>query len=413
MDLNLYKYNQHWEKGFGYPYRLKRRIFAPLVRHLDSRLISELVGLRRTGKTILFLQLINHLVNQGVNPFSVWYFTFDERVESLNHLLAAFAQATQIDWKKTKIYFFLDEVQKLPDFSNQLKIYFDLYPHIKWLISGSSSLFVRRKSLESLAGRTQTFTLKPLNFTEYLDFKHKNELKNKPLVFKTELESEFSLYLESQLIDSLSLTAQERRSYFTSLVKKVIYEDIPRLFPVSNPEYLWQIVNIIAQKPGLLVNYQSLSRELGISHKTISAYLYYLEESFLVKKVYNFSKNMATSQKKLKKYYLSSPSFSWALADFAEPGGLAENLVASLNDYRFFWRDPYQHEVDFVDLADRRILPIEVKYQEKIPARDLKNLWLFAKKYRLEKVVVYQKTTEKFDSVYRNLKILHRPIFFA
>jgi hypothetical protein len=412
-EKNLLKYNRHWEKTFNYPFPKKREIFALLLKSLEKRQIVELIGLRRTGKTTLLFQIINYLLARHTNPFSIWYFTFDEEKIKLTELFQNFSRQTQSDFKKEKIYIFLDEIQKLPDFQNQLKVYYDLYPNLKFFISGSTSLFIKKKTQESLVGRIISFSLSPLNFSEYLYFKEKTEILRKPLVFKNEIEKEFEIFLESQFIESILIKeTNERKDYFISIMKKIIFEDIPQIFPVENPEILWRILKIVAQNPGILIDYQGFSKEVGISNKTLSAYFFYLEEAFLVKKIYNFSRNLITSEKKLKKFYLVSPSFSWALTDFMDKGKLAENFVLSLKNYKFFWRDPYKHEIDFVEVENKGIIPVEVKYKEDIREKELRNFLFFSKRFKQKKAILLKKTLEEKKIKIKNLEIKETPIYF-
>jgi len=413
-ELNLLKYNPHWEKQFQYPYPKKRGIFDVLLNTISRRQIVEIVGLRRTGKTTILFQLINSLLNKDVNPYSILYFTFDEEISTLDDLLQVFSLQTQIDFKKERVFIFLDEIQKLPNFQNQLKIYYDLYPNLKFFISGSTSLFLKKKTQESLAGRIISFYLPPLDFKEYLRFKDKSEVLEKPLVFEREIEKEFAIFLKSQFIESIFLKdPREKKEYLASIVKKIIFEDIPQSFPVNNSEILWQLTKIIAQYPGLFINYQSLSKKIGVSNKRISAYLFYLEESFLVKKIYNFSRNLLTSEKKLKKFYLASPSLSWALSDFVSKGQLVENLVLSLGDYKFFWRDAYQHEVDFIKVQDSKIIPIEVKSKKDIEKKDLKSLMIFAKKFKTPKAIIFTENVKPAITKLKDLQIERLPVYFV
>ena len=147
------KFNRHWELGFKYPYPVKRSIFKELKKSISSRFIVQIIGLRRTGKTVLMLQLINSLIEDGVDPLKILYFTFDEEITKLDDLLNEFDKIT--DFRKNKVYVFLDEIQKLPNFESQIKIYYDLYPNIKFFISGSMSLFLKKKSRESLVPNPQ------------------------------------------------------------------------------------------------------------------------------------------------------------------------------------------------------------------------------------------------------------------
>lgn len=412
-DLNLAKYNQHWTEEFRYPYEKTRNKFQELVRNLSNKQIIELAGLRRTGKTILFFQLINHLLAAGQNRFSIWYFTFDEGILELDALLESFIKQTSVDFKKEKVYIVLDEIQKLKNFQAKIKVYYDLYPNIKFFISGSTSLFVRKKKQESLAGRIISLFLTPLSFGEYLNFKEKTELTARPLVFEKEIETEFEIYLKSQFVDSLLLNPEDNKKYLEAIVRKIVFEDIPQVFPVDSPDVLWKIVRIIAQNPGIIINLQSLCQEIDISSKTLSNYLFYLEEAFLIKKLYNFSKNLITSEKRLKKYYLAAASFSWALNDFPQIGSLVENVLISLNDYHFFWRDTYGHEVDFIEVQKEKVFPIEVKYRNSLSVKDLHNLALFSKKFTAETPVLMGKVVNNKVVIAEEREMQIRSIFFA
>ncbi len=112
------KYNRHWEKDFFYPFPKKRKIFKNLIAFLDKREIIELTGLRQVGKSTLIFQLINHLINLSQDRFHILYFTFDEEVLKIDELFENYFKQTGIDYKKEKIYCFLDEIQKLPNFQN-------------------------------------------------------------------------------------------------------------------------------------------------------------------------------------------------------------------------------------------------------------------------------------------------------
>lgn len=397
MENNLLKYNRHWEKGFIYPYPKKRTIFQSIFSLIRKRQIIEITGLRRVGKSTIIFQIINQLVEQKVNRFRLFYFTFDEIQPPIESLLSQYAIQTGIDYKKETVYVFLDEIQKLKQFQNQIKVYYDLYPNIKFVISGSTSLFIRKKTQESLAGRTFSFTINPLSFPEYLIFKGKNHLLDKPALYEHELEKEFTIFLHSQFIESIKLkTVSEKKEYFSSIIKKIIYEDLPSIVAFNNPSLLFRIVRFIAQKPGCVINNIHLAQELGISNKTVALYLFYLEEALLIKKYYNFSKNLISSEKKLKRYYLASPSFSSSLVDFSNPGELLENYVASLLSSSYFYRDVYQHEIDFVITKAKSIIPIEIKSSKNIFPNDTKNLLLFMKKFFIQKgVIIYRGIREK------------------
>ena len=80
---DLLKYNLHWREDFTYGHRIKRDLFDELVKHLDVRQTIGIIGLRRTGKTVLLQQVIDHLISQEVERDRVLYFSFDEENVSI------------------------------------------------------------------------------------------------------------------------------------------------------------------------------------------------------------------------------------------------------------------------------------------------------------------------------------------
>lgn len=197
--VNLLKYNLHWREGFNYGYEKKRELFDELARHLDSRQVLGIIGLRRTGKTVLLKQFIDHLIKQGTKRDRILYFSFDEEAVSLDDVVGDFQSRIGMDIQSAgRLYLFLDEIQKLEGWQNQIKYYYDTYPNLKFFVSGSSSLFLRKKAEESLAGRIFLFHLPVLSFIEFLHFKGEDELINRPEMFKEALIKETLLYAKRQ-----------------------------------------------------------------------------------------------------------------------------------------------------------------------------------------------------------------------
>ncbi len=194
-------------------------------------------------------------------------------------------------------------------------------------------------------------------------------------------------FFTSQFIESIDFKNQlERKDYYTSIIKKIIFEDLPTVVKLDYPSVLFQLVRYIAQQPGEVINNIHLSQDLNISNKTLSFYLFYLEEVFLIKRFYNFSRNLISSEKRLKKYYLASPSFSYALVDFIDKGKLFENYFASLTQTGHFYHDQYNHEIDFVKLeSNNSIIPCELKATEKIKDYDLRSLKIFMRRFKVKK----------------------------
>ena len=388
------KYNFHWNKEFFYNFPKKRHLFNDVIKEINSKQIISIVGLRRTGKTTILKQIIDYLIkSKKIEREKILLYSFDEDQPNLEKVINEYEIKSGKDIFKTKkkIYIFLDEIQKLKDWQNQIKYYYDYYKNIKFFISGSSSLFIKKHSQESLAGRIYEFILNPLNFEEFLIFRNKEEIINKRNLFQDVLKKEFRVYQKRQFIEIVNENEEKIAQYLKTIVEKIIYQDIPKIFPIENEELLLKILKIIASNPGILSDYGSLSKELGISRITLSNYFFYLEESFLIKKLYNFSTNMLTSEKKMKRFYLSTVSFFPFLNAEIDETKLIENLIVIFVNTKFFWRTPQKYEVDIVLKEKDGIIPIEVKYKNNIMKKDIKNLLRFCEKFDVKKALMITK----------------------
>jgi len=385
------KYNFHWREGFFYNFPKKRSLFNDIVKEIESKQIISLIGLRRTGKTTILKQLIDYLIkSKKVKREYILFYSFDEEQSKIENIVTEYETKLGKDILeiKDRIYIFLDEIQKLKNWQNQVKYYYDNYQNIKFFVSGSSSLFIKKHTQESLAGRIYEFILNPLSFEEFLVFKNKEEMLKKRRLFEDTLKKEFLSYQKRQFIEIIDESEERVAKYIKTMIEKIVYQDIPKIFPIENEELLMRILKIIASNPGMLSDYGSLSKELGISRVTLSNYFFYLNESFLIKKLYNFSRNMLTSEKKMKKFYLTTTSFFPFLNNEIDESKLIENLIVTFVDAKFFWRTPQKYGVDIILKEKGKIIPIEVKYKGYISKKDTKNLLRFCEKFNIEEAVM-------------------------
>lgn len=379
--------NPWWKGEFRLDFK-SREIYSEIKRFFRTKQIIALIGLRRVGKTTIMLKLIQDHI-KGLEPTNILYFSLDEfRNVRIKEVINIYARIMNKDLNKNKYIFLFDEIQKLDNWEEQIKRIYDNFKNIKIIISGSESLFIRKKSKESLAGRLFEFKLNPLNFKEYLQFTNKN-IENISL-YKEEILREFNNFLFCNGFPEMVNEDREiiKKYIKENIIEKIIYRDIPQILPIQNPSILEEILKIIMFNPGQIINIENISKDLGISRQTISLYLEYLEKSFLIKKLYNFSKNMRKTQRKLKKYY---PTI--LLPEIIEKEELIgkvfeAGLVLGL-DAEFFWRDQYKNEIDVVKIVDSNILPIEIKYSR----IDAKSLKLFMKKFKIKKglILTYDK----------------------
>jgi len=426
MDANdLVDMNPWWDVG-EVPIKLRREserwIFKTLLGLMETRQIVSLVGLRRCGKSTLMYQLIQHLIGSGVNPRNILYFSFDISVDNLKHLVNTYLE-TVPGIKDGDIFIFLDEIQKLEDWSNRIKVLYDTNPEYKFVISGSASLEVSQGGSESLAGRILKVKIDPLEFGEYLDIREIDRFIGR----KEELEMVHKEYMMHEkrfmqafkdsiisggIIETCGMNHEVLKYYMnSSIIDNIVMKDIPKRYPIENPAILKDILKTVSLNPGMLLNFEHLGNAFGLSRQTISRYMEYLEDSFLIKTTYNYSGSFLASTRKLKKAYLVHPTLATAfIDDEISPnlfGKLVENCVVShVKNEFFFKRDG--NEIDMVLRFKDKPVPIEIKYTSDIENRTLRVMRSFMKRYKSPFGVIL--TRNIFDS--RNgILILPIPMF--
>lgn len=370
---------EEWVKGY------KRRLYFEIEKYVEKKQVVLIWGLRRAGKTTILFQLIQNLLG-SIKPKNILYFSFDEIAFDLKEVLESYQKfILNRTFEETgeKLYVFLDEIQKVKDWENKLKIYYDLYPNIKFFISGSASVRLRKRSRESLAGRILDFLLKPLSFEEFLEMNGRDlkKIRENPELWKRDILPLFYRYIKYGMFPELVNEDDEdfaRKYILNNVIERVVYKDLPEEFGLKDVELLKKLIYIAGKNPGMIVNYKEISKDLGKDQRTIANYFEYLEFGLLVKFVFNYRGSPIASLRKLKKVYLSTPNIAFAFNPDMERvlPFMLENLISSETDANFFYRNGF--EIDFVLTDNDKLTAIEVKKTEK----DVKQVRKFIEKYK-------------------------------
>ncbi|MBU1670858.1 MAG: ATP-binding protein [Actinobacteria bacterium] len=399
--MDLITFNPWWRDGRVSAALVgrKRRLLAGLSEYMGLRQMLILYGLRRVGKTTTMFQLIDGLLErEEADPYHILYFSFDEEKADIKEILAAYErQIIREDLPRDrKTYLFLDEVQKLDDWPDKVKVIYDMYPSVKLCLSGSAAIAITKGVKESLAGRFFETMIEPLDFDEYLEFSGDDIDREQERVFELRIRRRFEEFMANGgFIEALELSDSHRNRYFKEgLLERVIYRDLPDSFHINAPDLLYRCMRVCAEKPGMLLDYSSLGRDLGHDQRTIAAYFSHLEYALLANKLYNYSPNLLTSEKKMKKVYLSSTAFSVALSPPVGRPELIEQFFANVLKARFFSRTPQRDEVDLVLSGDGEVVPIEVKIRSEVKKRDATPLFKFLHRYKAARGYMISDGTE-------------------
>lgn len=397
----LLESNRWWKEEFKLEYH-DREIHERISKYILLPQIIALTGLRRVGKTTLMHKMVLDFIKNGFDARNIIYFSFDEfRETEIREVMKEYESLMEKNFRQGRYLLLLDEIQKLTNWEDQIKRVYDTHgKSIKIIISGSESMFIKKKSKETLSGRIFEFKVETLSFKEFLSFKGV-ELTPARL-YEKELSLLFEEYILCQGFPELVGIKDKdviRKYVKESIIEKVIYKDLPQLFKIKDIAVLESLLNVIIEEPGQLIEISDLAKELKLSRQTLSNYLIYLEESFLVRKLYNYSKSRRKTERKLKKYYPAILSGIVFKDDDISRSKVFEWAVVTRSNAEFFWRDAYKNEVDMV-IADEKPIPVEIKYGK----IDTKGLIAFMKKFNVDEGYIISHEREE------QLKIEHYTI---
>jgi predicted AAA+ superfamily ATPase len=383
------------------------------------------MGPRRVGKTVMLYHTIQALLDEGVEPKSICYFSVDNPIYnglSMEKLLEFYAKASGLDPTSARVYLFFDEIQYLRDWEVHLKSLVDGYPDIKSTVSGSAAAALRLKSTESGAGRFTDFLLPPLTFYEFLNLLDKTDLLEEPLP-ETEgkrgfflakdinqLNKQFLYYLNfggyPEVIFSEQIQADPARFIKSDIIDKVLLRDLPSLYGIEDIQELNHLFTTLAFNTADEISLGELSQNSGVAKNTIKRYIEYLEAAFLIKIVHRVDRNAKRfNRANFFKVYLTNPSmraalFSPVMEDDPAIPYLAETAIFSQwfhSETALLHYARWQGgEVDIVMVGDKQKVKwtVEVKWSDRYCDNpdELKSLVSFCQANKLKSSIVTSKT---------------------
>lgn len=357
---------------------LPRELVAKILTEIPSKEIIVLTGARQVGKTTLLFQIIDHLLNEKhILPKKIFYFNLDTPqtknfVEDNDQFSDFLLSKMKTDLSKERIYVFLDEVQRIRNPGLTLKGWYDLNLPIKFIVTGSSSLEVRSEIFEFLTGRKRLFMMQTLSFEEFLNWKGRSPAEGDNRLFP--FWQEFVVFGGYPRV-VLAQKEQEKLEVLKEIFSSFIKKDITQLLRVENVVAFENLVQLLAENSGSLVNTEELSRTLAIHRQTVEKYLYYLKETYVISLIRPFFKRLRRELVKQPKIYFQDSGLrNFALGAFSnfekrvDKGVLLETYLARCLQERLefgerlnFWRTLSGAEVDFVLQKGPEIQAFEAK----------------------------------------------------
>jgi len=429
MDYNslkegLFFYNPWWTtenvpRDLAMDYH--RPVLGRIISYLDLDRIVILKGSRRTGKTTLLYQLIENLLQKGVNPKNILFLSFDDPKvrHDVDEIIKAYQEITKKRVDSVEMfYLILDEVQFLEGWQFSVKKYFDRKYPIKFIISGSAATLIKRKS-ESLAGRTIEEIIFPFSFYEYFsyqiadkrivalvdDLRQSFDINKLPEITSliphlTEIKIIFNEYIIRGGFPNLFGITEDliwKKLVREDIIEKVIYKDLVDLYDIKKPEAMERLFLYLIDITAQILNVTNIANSIDLSREYTEKYLIYFEQAFLIKRLKKYAKSVEKIIRSSDKVHIIDPGLINAFAK-VEEGQLLESVVASHlmrveNAKLYYFREKY--ELDFVLSIGKDIIPMEIKNKVDISGNDLRGLRSFAKRFKTNLAIVVTKERQE------------------
>lgn len=327
----------------------------------NNRLIG-IVGARGVGKTTLILQ---YYLDHFDTPQDCLYISADNINVANKGLYSIAEEFFSFDGKVMLI----DEVQKYPDWEQELKNIYDSFPSKKIIFSGSSSISIL-KGKADLSRRAVFYNLRGLSFREFIflhadkSFTHitMDELLRNHVGIAADIGASIPVlrYMKDYLKFGYYPFFKEGIDVFYAklgnVIEKVFYEDIPLIFNVkpSTVHSLKKLFYLVATSQPFIPNISRISSQLSISKEYIYAYIEELEKAGLFILLHSRAKGFKLLRKP-QKIYLENPNFFALVGEekgfSVERGSVRETFF--LNQAGAAAKLYFSEKADFIDQKER------------------------------------------------------------
>lgn len=340
---------------------IKREMYLKKIRDsYDSELIKIIVGVRRSGKSVLMMQIIDELKEKGINEDHIIYINFEDYDYTDYTKPKEFNKYIKDKIKDNdKYYLLFDEIQNVEDFEKVINS-FRVTMNVSIFITGSNSKVLSGDLSTHLAGRYINIKMMPFTFSEYL------ELQNSQGIIKDKDEA-FLEYVEwggmPQIYNSTSI--QERKMYLRDLYNTVILKDIVERNNIKDVNLLNRVIQFMMENIGGVISANSITKFLKndnviTSVDTVLNYIEYINNSMIASKTSRYNIRGKSVMTLLEKYYVVDLGLLQLKSSQIEKkvGGRLENIVYNeliARGYDVYIGKTDNGEIDFVvdDFGDR------------------------------------------------------------
>jgi len=329
-----------------------RTITKELLTQLREYPVVTVIGPRQAGKTTL--------VRNVLPDYSYVSLEDPENRQLANDDPKAFL-------KRFSGKTIFDEVQRTPHLLSYLQgIVDEEGTNGRFVLTGSHQLELRAAITQSLAGRTGILHLLPLSIGELHDAKISFD--------------DFESYIVQGFLPRIYDQHQRPRTAYANYYQTYVEKDVRQLIQLKDVSLFEKFIKLLAGRVGQIINYQSLSNDVGVGAPTIKQWLSILEASFIIFKLPPYYKNFGKRVIKSPKYYFTEIGLLAYLLGIEKNtqvsrdplvGNIFENLAVievlksrynqGRNAELYYFRDSNGNEIDLLCKTGDGLVGVEIK----------------------------------------------------
>jgi predicted AAA+ superfamily ATPase len=333
-----------------------------IIRSIEKEVLESLsylpsvavLGPRQVGKTTLVKKIMAQLDKPSVY-LDLEYFADRDKLK--------IAPDLYFQEHQNKVVI-LDEIQRMPELFPLLRSMIDQNRQAgRFILLGSASPDLLRQSSETLAGRILYLEMQPLHYREI----------NPKISYQEH-------WLRGGFPDALLAPNDKAMDFwFRGFVQTYIERDLPNLGLSASPELMRNMLRMLTNVQGGMLNYTDLSDSLNISQPTVKTYIDFLESAFLIRRLKPYFSNISKRLVKSPKLFFRDTGILHHLMGIQDFEGLQGNIgignswegyviqqiIANLKSdvEPYFYRTKDKAELDLVLVQNTQVkATIEVKY---------------------------------------------------
>ena len=346
---------------------IREKYLSKIRPFYDQDLIKVIMGIRRCGKSVLLLQIINEIKEKGIEEKQIIYINFEN--EDYNFIKNDIDLHNYIKEKitnKEKYYLFFDEIQNVKDWEKAINS-FKASKNVSIFITGSNSDLLSGELATHLAGRYVSFKIYPLTFSEVCKLKNITE--------KNDIEEAFDDYITwGGMPQRFMLTDEmQTRTYLSDVYDSIVVKDIIARFGIKDIDLFNRIVEYIVTTPSQNFSADSLSNYFAnkdnreVSKVTLYNYLEYMTKAMLINKADRYDIRGKRILIGKYKYYLTDLGLGQTknIGKRQQLGAYLENIVYNeliSRGYDVKVGNLEKAEIDFIATRFKEKIYIQVAY---------------------------------------------------